>query len=137
VRQAHRAARDPTGWAIDRIAELEARVAWLEAQMGLSVEATDVEALRRSLSLTIYQARFLLLLHVVRPRVLRPHQIVNSLGSKGARMADASLCGLMAARIRKRAGPGLLHCARGLGWAISPAGAAKVDDIIEPMRRAA
>lgn len=115
----------------ERIAELEAEVAYLRAELGLSIGSTHIDRLRSRLQVTPNQARLLLILNAARGRVMACHQLLDAIlgveSDTQPKVIDVMVC-----RIRAVCGHGVVRNVWGLGYAITPAGGEMVARAIEP-----
>jgi hypothetical protein len=115
----------------ERIAELEEEVAWLRGELGLCLEATRIDAVMRGCRIPPGPARMLLALHDAGGRVLTVAALEAVLHGQGDDLvAGSKLVGSQVWAVRARIGPGVIRNAWGLGYAITPAGAARVREAL-------
>jgi DNA-binding response OmpR family regulator len=114
----------PEAWAVRRVAELEEEVAYLKSELGLSIEATRIDAVKRAIGVPPRCAKLLLALHDAHGRVLRVHQLEAAIGGEDDRIAGSKIVNVLVWRLR-RAGD-LVRNTWGLGYAITPLGAERV-----------
>lgn len=116
----------------DRIEALEERVAYLEGELGLSIELTRVADVAE-LGMMSCAARAALALHDAGGRVLSPYQILDAVPSQdGNDERDTlSMVHALVSKIRKALGAGAVATAWGLGYRITPAGSARLSAALE------
>jgi hypothetical protein len=104
--------------ALERIADLEAQLAWFESGLAPS----DIVHVRKRFGLTDHHARILLELRKVYPRAMRPWALLDRLPNRYGHERDDSMVRVHVHRLRRLLGDGVIatvnDCYRlGEGWA--------------------
>jgi DNA-binding response OmpR family regulator len=131
-----------------RCDELRERVAWLESELGLQRDQTDVEALRRVILRFRYRsggigsahcARMLLALYRAGGRAMSRYQLMEAAPPSGGGEDDrnANLVGVMMCLARRALGYGAIENVWGSGYRLTPTGIARVAEILGEAQRAA
>ena len=121
----------------DRIADLEARIAYLESELGLVIARDHVHLVRRALAVTQSHAHFLLTLYRCRPRSLTYDQLDERIPPVAGRgEAPRNTIRAFAMQIRKRLGPDVIETVGG-GYRLGPRGLILVGQAVEPLQAAA
>lgn len=121
----------------DRIADLEARVAYLESELGLAIGLDQVHQVRRVLNVTQTHAHFLLTLYRRRGRSLSYDQLDERIPSVvGRGEAPRNTIRVFALQIRRRIGADALETVEG-GYRLAPRGLDLIRQALEPLQAAA
>lgn len=121
----------------DRIADLEARVAYLESELGLTVELDQVHQVRQALNVTQTHAHFLLTLYRCHGRSLSYEQLDERIPAVvGRGEAPRNTIRVFALQIRRRLGPDVVETIEG-GYRLGPRGLALVGRALEQLQAAA
>ena len=111
----------------DRIADLQERIAYLERELGLSLEQTRIARLI-GYGMTRSQAHVVLALHQAAGRTLSADQLDDTLprGERDAR----NFIKVITNRARAIVGADAIETVRGVGYRISGNGAARVERML-------
>lgn len=111
----------------DTVEDLRAEVRHLRSELGLSMEASDVDDLR-ALGLTPLEAKTVLCLYRAKGKVRSRFQITEAIGSD---VEDASrLLAVLVVRIRHKMGDDFITTARGVGYRLTAAGVERVRGVL-------
>jgi hypothetical protein len=118
----------------ERIEELEAEVAYLKSEMGLSREASDLAAVRDGLRIPRQQAQILLVLFRAYPRILTRFQVWDAIDHpySGDDVYATNSINVRVSGIRKNLGQGIIHVSKGVGLGLTDMGAAKIGGCLKP-----
>ncbi len=120
-----------------RIADLEARVAYLESELGLSIASDQAHLVRGALNVTKSHAHFLLILYRCTGRSLSCDQLDERIPSVvGRGEAPRNTIWVFALQIRRRLGSDVIETVDG-GYRLGPRGHVLVGRAIEPLQAAA
>lgn len=119
----------------DRIAELEAEVAYLRSELGLSIRHGHVHALCRELKITRSHATVLLALRAASGRGLSLEQLDDRIPLAHGRPRAGYTVRVFIYQIRKQLGADVIDSMVG-GYRLSSAGFALLDSVLQ-IRRAA
>lgn len=121
----------------DRCAELEERVAWLESELGLRVDADEIYVLQRAFGLAPGEAHLVRALYAARGRTLTHLQILDAIPSPGG-LEDRSFTNIntLICRVRKGLGRDAIITVWGRGYQISPIGAERIRSVLNAARAA-
>lgn len=111
----------------ERCEELEERIAWLEGELHLRHETSDLGAIQAAYRLSPGEAAILLSLYKARGRTMRSHVLLESLPARDhARDRDPKSVDVRICRIRRRIGRDAISTIWGHGYSISETGASAV-----------
>lgn len=115
----------------DRCDELQAEVEYLKGELGLSVSAQRLSAIRTAFNLPPARARLLLVLFAAKGRVVSPAQALDAMPprygahDRGWENVKTHIC-----RLRKQVDTGLIVNVWGEGYRLTDAGMARVTEIL-------
>ena len=118
----------------DRIEELEAEVAYLKGELGLSVKISNIRDVKSALGIARQQAEILCVLYGVYPRILTRWQLWDAIDHPSCgddAYASNSIC-VRVSGIRKKLGPEVFANERHLGVGLSQAGCELVASCLKP-----
>jgi DNA-binding response OmpR family regulator len=112
-----------------RCEELEEEVAYLRSEMGLQLSAEKFQRLRGRLRLAPGAINFLLVLYQAKGRMVSKLQALDALPSPVRDRDDRNtqLIGVYASHVRRALGHDAISNGWGRGYAMTPAGLARVD----------
>ncbi len=114
----------------DRIAELEEKVAYLEGELGLSMEAERYGVLRHTYGIRPQSAMILLALYDANRPLSRGH-LLDLLPTQREDGDDHAIS-VHVAYLRRILGRGAIRNIWGFGYVITPEGLSKVRSVLEP-----
>lgn len=119
--------------ACPHCAELEERIAWLEGELGLRVDADQIQALIAAFRLSPGVAHVVRALYASKGRTVTHLQLLEAIPSP-AELEDRSQSnvGTLVCRARKRLGAGAIESVWGRGYRMTEAGMATVTSILAP-----
>lgn len=119
------------GMICDRCAALEERVAWLEGELGLRVDASQIQALCQAFGLSPGAAHLVRALHGGRGRAVTHLQLLEAIPSPD-RLADRSLSNVntLVCRARKGLGQDSIANVWGRGYRLTDVGMDRVSAIL-------
>lgn len=122
--------------ALKRIADLEEQNAWLRSELGLVEEASAVHALRNALRLSTQQARVVLRLYRAKGRVVPFAQLYEAAPPVYSDDRPMHIVRVFVSQTRAKLGKDFILGSYGLGYALSPAAAETIRQVLEPQPQA-
>lgn len=114
---------------LDRVAELEAEVAFLRAELGYTRDGDLYVRLRDAWRLTRSEAAMLLRLYSARGRAVPNSVLLEALSENDV---DPAIVKVRISTVRQKIGQRLIETIWGLGYRLTPEGVAAVLGVIEP-----
>jgi DNA-binding response OmpR family regulator len=126
-----------------RCAEKDARIAWLESELGLRLETDRYAVLRQAMRLATTHgwcaARFVDTLYAARGRAMTLEQIMDGMPPKagGDDERDTRIVAVWVCRARKALGRDAIENVWGKGYRLTPLGMSRVAEMLSPTAEAA
>jgi DNA-binding response OmpR family regulator len=113
--------------------ELRERVAYLEGELGLALEATKLARLKSTFGLSPYLAKFLLALYAAKGSARTVLQLMDAVPPQDhARERGQDIVAVWACHLRRKLGKDALENCYGVGYRLTPRGIALTASVIEP-----
>lgn len=124
------------GGRCQRCEELEAEVAVLKGELGLSLDAGQLVAVRAAYGLSKGQARVVLALYLAGGKPLSRFVLERALRGDDADPYENNTIAQFALQVRARIGRDFIETVNGLGYMMPPASLARVLAVLHPAEAA-